>query len=549
VSIRTRKLDAARLQLDDLRNHVVDEFLAGHIDRRGLLRHGTAYGISATMLAGFAGLAPSRALAAEAGGATIRVATLTPASTNPLLVEDTGGIPLLQQAGEYLVFDDPDLHLQPALATSWSANKDGTVWTFKIRKGVKFHSGKILTADDVVYSISQLSDPKLGSNALSTFKGVLDSSGVVKVDDYTVAFHLNFANGNFPYLVSSDNYNAIIRPSGSDPTTYVKNFDGTGPFKFESYSPGQGANFVRNPDYWGGVVLPARVEFSFFSNLQAQVLALQGQQVDMIQQISLQGSQGLFNNPDVTILKNRATAHREVHMRNDKPPFTDKRVRQAMALTLNRPGIIRGLLGGLADLGNDSPFSPLYPSTDKSVPQRAMDMARAKHLMAEAGVKPGTEVTLITEELQEIPDYAVVIQNAAQEIGLKIKLQIETSAAYYGAATFGNSNWLDSTMGITDFGHRGVPNVYLTAILTSGGVWNAAHFQNKTYDGLVSDYVGSVDLKSQRAAAGKIEKLLLDETPIILSYFYNYLAATRANVKGVVVTGMAQVFLQHATIS
>lgn len=550
MSHKNRELDAARLQMDDLQNHVVDEFLAGHIDRRGLLRHGSAYGISAAVLAGLAGVAPARALAADAGGQTIRVAILTPTTAiNPVLVQDVGGLVLLQQAGEFLVFDDPDLHLQPVLATSWSSNKDGTVWTFKIRKGVKFHSGKTLTADDVVYSLSQLANPKLGSNALSTFKGVLGPKGVVKVDDYTVAFHLDAPNGNFPYLVSSDNYNAIIVPNGMDPTKYVKSFDGTGPFKFESYSPGRGANFVRNPDYWGGKVMPARVELSFFTSQQAEVLALEGQQVDVIQQISVQGAQGLFNNPDVKILKLRSTAHREVHMRNDRPPFTDKRVRQAMALTLNRPGIIRGLLRGLSDLGNDSPFAPLYPSTNKTVPQRAMDIAKAKHLVAAAGMKHGTEVTLTTEQVQEIPDYAVLLQNAAQEIGLKIKLKIETSAAYYGKATYGNSDWLDSTMGITDYGHRGVPNVFLSAPLLSNGAWNAAHFRNKTYDKLVADYVASVDLKSQRVASGKIETLLLDETPIIFAYFYNYLAATGPKVKGVVVTGMSQVFLQHATIS
>ncbi len=551
MSIKKLWMDGTRSQIGDLQNHVIDEFLAGHIDRRGLLLHGSVYGISTTMIAGLMSSAlPGRALAAEKGGATIRVAIVMPVTAiNPLLVEDTGGIALLQQTGEFLVFDDHNLHLRPMLATSWSSNSNGTVWTFNLRKGVRFHSGKLLTADDVVYSISQLADPKLGSNALSTFKGVLEPKGVVKVDNHTVTFHLNAPNGNFPYLLSSDNYNAIIVPHGSDPAKYHKTFEGTGPFTFESYTPGRGASFIRNIDYWGGHVMPARVELSFFNNLQAQVLALQGNEVDVIQTIAVQGAQGLFNDPNVKILKFRSTAYREVHMRNDKPPFTDKRVRQAMALALDRPGIIHGLMRGLADLGNDTPFAPLFPSTNKTVPQRKLNIAKAKHLLAEAGVKRGTEVTLITEQLQEIPEYAVLIQNAAQEIGIKIRLQIETSTAYYGKATFGDSDWLDSTMGITDYGNRGVPNVYLTATLLSNGPWNAAHFRNKTYDKLVSDYVSTVDLSAQRIISGKIEQLLLDETPNIVCYFSNYLAATGSKVKGVVVTGMAQVFLKDATIS
>ena len=296
-------------------------------------------------------------------------------------------------------------------------------------------------------------------------------------------------------------------------------------------------------------MLPARLEFSFFGNQESQILALQGNQVDVIQQIVVQGAQGLLNNPGVKILNIRSSAHREVHMRNDMAPFTDKRVRQAVALTLNRPAIVRGLFRGLSDLGNDSPFAPIFPSTNASVPQRAQDIAKAKQLMAQAGLAKGAEVTLTTEQVQEIPDYAVLIQNAAAEIGIKINLKLETSAAYYGKATYGNSDWLDSQMGITDYGHRGVPNVFLAAPLLSGGAWNAAHFKNKTYDGLVADYVGAVDLKAQRAASGKIETLLLDETPIIFAYFYNYLAATAPNVSGVVVTGMSQVFLQNATMT
>ena len=541
----------ARSGLDELQNHVIDEFLAGRIDRRGLLRHGSAYGISAALLGGMIGEAPGRALAAGGEGATIRVSITAPSTAiNPVVAGDTGSLCMLQQAGEFLLFDNPKtLRLEPMLATSWKSSRDGRVWTFTLRKGVKFHSGGTMTADDVVYSLARLADPKNGSNALSTFKGVLKPEGVVKVDDHTVAFHLEAPNGNFAYLVSSDNYNAIILPKGSDAADYEKTFDGTGPFRLDAYTPGRGASFVRNPAWWGGKVMPARTEFGFYSNQQSQVLALQGGQVDVIQQIVVQGAQGLLHDPSVKILNIRSSNHREVHMRCDKPPFTDKRVRQAVALTLNRPGIVHALFGGLSDLGNDSPFAPIYPSTNTSVPQRHRQIARAKHLMAEAGLAHGAEVTLTTEQVQEIPDYAVLIQNAAAEIGLKINLKIETSAAYYGKATFGNSDWLDSTMGITDYGHRGVPNVFLTAPLESGGSWNAAHFNNKTYDKLVADYIATVDLTRQREYSGRIERLLLDETPIIFAYFYNYLAATKKTVSGVVVTGMSQVFLQHATVA
>ncbi len=541
-------LDRARREANDTQNHVIDEFLAGHIDRRGLLRHGSVFGLSAALMGGLIG-APLRSARAGTPGSTIRVAIVLPTGAiNPVTVADIGGLVLLQQTGEFLIIDDPDLSLKPCLATSWSANADGTVWTFKLRTGVKFISGKTMTADDVVYSIARLADPKNGSNALSAFKGVLDPTGVIKVDDHTVAFHLSAPNGNFPYLVSSDNYNAIILPAGSNAADYPKTFDGTGPFKLDSFTVGQSASFVPNPDYWGPKPLPARTELTFFADQQSQVLALQGGQVDMIQQIAVQGAQGLINNPQVNLINIKASTHRQVHMRCDTGPLADKRVRQAIALTLDRPAIVKGLFRGLSDVGNDSPFAPVYPSTDKSVPQRVMDIGKAKELMSAAGLAGGVDITLTTEQLQEIPDYAVLIQNAAAQIGVRIKLKIETSDAYYGQATYGNSDWLDSEMGITDYGHRGVPNVFLGAPLQSTGTWNSAHFKNPDFDSLVAAYVASTDLSVQRSTAGKIETLLLDETPIIFAYFYNYLAATAPNVTGVKVNAISQVFLAGASV-
>ena len=481
-------------------------------------------------------------------GGTIRVAAPTPfGAIEPVTVSNSGATLMLMQTGEFLALDGNNLVLRPMLALSWSPNSTGTVWTFKLRPNVKFHSGHVLNADDVVATMDRLANPKNGSNALSAFKGVLSVGGTRKVDDLTVEFHLDAPNGNFPYIVSSDNYNAIILPADYA-GDFEKTFNGTGPFRLEKFTAKVGASFVRNPDYWGPKALPARTEFTFYSDQQPQLLALQGGQVDVITQVVVQGAQGLLNDPDVQIIKVRAATHRAVHMRTDVPKFADKRVRQAVAMTLDRPAIVAGLFRGLADVGNDSPFAPVYPSTDPAIPQRKKDIAGAKALLAAAGVPEGFEATLTTERVQEMPDYAVLLQNSCAEIGIKLNLKIETDSAYYGSAHFGQSDWLDSEMGITDYGHRGVPNTLLGAPLLSGGAWNAAHFRSPDYDKLVADYVATADLGTQRSIAGKIQSLLLDETPVIYSYFYDYLAATAGDVKGVSVTAISQVFLAGATV-
>jgi peptide/nickel transport system substrate-binding protein len=321
---------------------------------------------------------------------------------------------------------------------------------------------------------------------------------------------------------------------------------GTGPFKLEKYTPKVGASFVRNADYWGGAVGPGRLEISFFDDYQPQILALQGGQVDIVQQVPVLQGVGLLDDPNFDVISTPSTAHQQVHMRCDMEPFKDPRVRRAIALTLDRKKLVQGLMKGRAKIGNDSPFASVFPSTDPSVPQRQIDVAQAKELIAAAGLKDGFKATLTTEKYLEIPDYAVLIQNAVKPIGGDIALNVMDQGAYYADAVFGKSPWLDSAMGITDYGSRGVPNVFLSAPLLSTGAWNAAHFANPEYDALVKSYIAALDLDAQKATARKIQTLLLDQTPVLFSYFYDYLTVAKKGLTGVNPTAMGHLFLAKA---
>jgi peptide/nickel transport system substrate-binding protein len=546
----------------DIGNHVIDEFVTGRLSRREFLRRGAVAGISLPILGGVLAAcgssgSPSSSGSSGAGtsGATIKAAILVPAGAiNPVTVADQGGLDMLAQTGEYLCLSDQHLTLQPVLAESWSANSAADVWTFKIRKGVKFHNGSPLTADDVVYTYKLQTNPKSGSSALSAFGGVLVPDGVTKVDDFTVAFHLVAPNGNFPYLTSSDNYNMIILPNNYDPATWQSSFIGTGPFVLKNYTPKVGASFTRNEHYWGTKARPAATEFTFYDTQTPQILALTGGTVDVVGQFSVTGGEQLLSG-GYNVSKLKSSAHRELSMRCDQAPFTDPRVRQAIALSLNRPDTVKALFKGFADVGNDSPFAPVYPSTDTSVAQRAQDIAKAKSLLSAAGHPSGFSTQLIGNDVQEISEYAQIVAQAAKSIGVTINVKMESSSVYYGKATFGNSDWLDATMSLVDYGHRSVPNVFLTAPLqtinakTGTGPWNAAHFSNSQYDKLAQQYIATVDLSTQRQIAGQIETLLLNETPIIYGYFYNYLSAWAKNVSGVYPTAIGHLFLNNATKS
>ena len=559
-----RRIDEVRRESTELENHLIDEYVSGRITRRELVRRGTVVGMSLPALSFIAaacggdddddggaqtGGAETTAGAVQPGG-TIRVALIQPTTEpNPLLVQDEGGAGMLGATGEYLSFSDENLALQPRIAESWEPNEDGSVWTFTIRSGVTFHNGQALTSEDVVTTFDKLINPDGGSaNAQSALGGVLSAGNIEAPDDTTVVFNLDAPNGNFPTLVSSANYNAIIIPADLDPADWGQTFEGTGPFKLQSFTPQQGATFVRNDAYWGDKANPDTVEVRFYAEEAPMIVALQGDEVDFLEHFSVAGGAALLDNPDVQVIGISTATHRQLHMRTDKEPFTDNRVRQAIALAIDRNALVDGLWEGRAEIGNDSPFAPLYPSTDPSVPQREQDIEQAKQLLADAGAE-GFTVQLDTWDGFEIPDLAQLVKNAAAEIGVTINLKITDAGTYYGDGVFGKSTWLDSVMGITDYGHRPVPNVYLTAALAGDpklGVWNSAHFKNDDYDELVRQYVAALDVDSQRTVAKQIQELLLEETPIIFPYFYNFLSAAKPTLQGAVSAATGQFDLSKA---
>ena len=161
-----------------------------------------------------------------------------------------------QLAADYLVFPDANYVLQPRLATKWAPGSAPDEWTFTIRQGVLWQDGTPFTVDDVVASFDRITDPKVGSAALSAFAGVLSNGNIEKVDDQTVKFHLDRAYGDFPALVSSFNYNSVILPKDYKEGTFTKGGIGTGPFILKTFSADQGASYVKNPKYWGGPRCP-----------------------------------------------------------------------------------------------------------------------------------------------------------------------------------------------------------------------------------------------------------------------------------------------------
>lgn len=561
-----RKLDPIRERAAPLQLDAIDAYADGKITRRDFVRRATVLGVSvsaiSTVLAacgggdGGGGGGEPRAETGVGGsavgnakvqqGGTLRVASIAPANPlDPVAMIDLASYAIVAQSYEFLAYSGSDLKLTPGLAESWKPNEDGSEWTFKIRQGVKWLDGSPLTTDDIIASFER--NITYGNSGL---KGVVESGGVTAPDAQTILFTLPNPNGNLPYLVSSDNPQTVVTPANFEQGMLVdKNINGTGPWRMESYNQATGAKFVRNDAWWGGKTPLDSVEWTFFQDLQPQVVAAQSGQADAIVQFSVLGGEGLLNDPNINVIRLQSAAHKQIWMRVDKGQFTDKRVRQAVALSLDRNAIIQSLFQGFADIGYDHPFAPVFPFSDESV-TRERDVEKAKQLLADAGVGR-ISATLHAVKLQEAPDLAVLVRNHAAEAGFDLKPSVEDSTTFYA------KSWCPpepkdppcsgaDEIGIVDYGHRGVPDVYLNASLSTNGAWNSAQYSNPEYDQAFREYQASVGVDAQKQAANKIESILVEDSSTLFPYFFNYLSAHNKEFANVGVTAIGHMFLGNA---
>lgn len=556
------RLDEYRRTAGPIENTVIDEFLSGKVDRRTFIRRATLFGLSVSVIGTALTLAacgtPSATSNPKKGG-RLRIGIIPPPAHDiePHTFADQGALETGSIAGEHLIRSVPGLKLAPELATSWKPNDNASEWTINLRPNVKFQSGQTLSADDIVATYNRLVSKTSGSQALSAFKNVLSPGGISKVDNLTVKFQLDNPTASFPYLLSSTTYQSIILPADYQLGTFTSKPQTTGAFKLTSYTPGVGAKYSRNPDWWGGQAPLDGVDVTYYQDAAAADAALLGGSIDLIGQINFATDRALFNNSKFQIFSGKAATHREVPMRVDlSNPLKDAKVRQAIALSLDRPSIVNTLFGQYADVGNDTPWAPVYPSTvgDPDVPQRKQDISKAKQLLASAGFANGFAIKLTTEQTGEIPQLAQIIQRSVKAIGIDMSLDILTSTAYFAGSQlgppsgWGDTPWLNAPINITDWGHRSVPNVFLTAALETGGVWNAAHYSNPQFDAAAKGFIGAIAIDDQRKFAKQAETILLEDTPVIFPYFYQYLAAGTTAVKGYFADPQGTVFLSKTSL-
>jgi peptide/nickel transport system substrate-binding protein len=558
------RLDFVRRSATPVELDLVESFAKGRITRRQFVKRAAVIGLSlpavsaviaacsqgtpssaAPSASGGEPSASASASAPAASGGSIKVAIQRPVQVDPINMQDLGGYGVVAQCFEFLcTLSEDGSDIAPGLAESWEANEDGSVWTFKLRQGVKWQDGKDFTADDVVATMGRL--VAAGNSGL---KGVIDDKSAVATDANTVTFNLLSPNGNFPYLVSVFNAQTVITPKDyATGTTLDAMPNGTGAWKLKTFDTATGATYERNPDWWGGQTPLDTLEFVFFDETGPMVTAYQGGQVDCIVQFDVLSGEALLDDPNTNVIATRAALHRQIWMRVDEGQFAKKEVRQALALSLDRDAMIQQLFNGRADIGNDHVIAPIYPYFDDSVPQRTRDVEKAKSLLGGQTIT----ATLHAGQLLEIPDLAVLIQSNEKDAGFNLEVAVESLDTFYGA------QWCPAEpkdppcsgaaeLGIVDYGHRATPDVYLNAALKTKGIWNSSQYASKEFDDAFAEFQAAIGVDAQKAACTKIETILNEDVPIALPYFYNYLAGSSKKYQGIYSSALGQMFFSKAS--
>jgi peptide/nickel transport system substrate-binding protein len=309
---------------------------------------------------------------------------------------------------------------------------------------------------------------------------------------------------------------------------------------------------VRFNNYWGGRSPLDGVRITFYADPAPMVLALRGGQLDLVVQMSPQQARTFRNNSKYKIFTAPVSSHNMFGMRVDREPFRDPKVRRAVALTLNRPDIINRVLLGAGNVGNDSPFFKGFPSTDPSIRQRKQDLALARALLQAAG-RENLSFTITTHNQFDVPDFAAAVQAAGQQAGIDIDLNVMTYDDYYAAVGGGDYNsttpWLNAPATITEYGARGVPNLYMTAAYMTNGIWNASKYANSEFDSAARTFLGAADISAQRNATKRMAGLLLRDTPVITSYFLVFTAAGSSKIRNYQADAISHIRLAKTSLA
>jgi peptide/nickel transport system substrate-binding protein len=449
--------------------------------------------------------------------------TSSPGQFDPARMATVEAFHLAFAIYDALIWIDRELTAQPLLALSWQTSADQLAWTFDLRQDVKFHNGADLTAKDVVYTFTRLTDPSLNSSLFSILRIV---QSIEAVDDYTVRFMLSAPNAEFPLLLGAPQ--AGIVPDQSTTADLATKPVGTGPFQFVESIPGERISMLRFADYWNAEGYTVdELEYVYLPSFSAQANALINGEVDIVPDINIQDLSKLIDHPTVDVMEVPSGRYQTIVMQATEAPFTDLHVRQALKLCADRHDLQEAVLQGHGSPGSDHPVSSVSPfwAEDLPVPERNINQAR--QLLTAAGYPNGLKLSLITSASRPgMVELATAFRDMARPAGIEIDVVSVPADVYWtdygGKVPFHIGNW-NSRPSIDET---------LTLGYYSQSQQNESRWQNARLDAIIEEARAEGDFEARKALYREAQMLIMTEGAVIIPYFRPVLMATSLAVQG-----------------
>ncbi len=519
-------------------------FADGKLDRREFLRTATLLGFSATAAYGFVNtlsggsfVPPARA--AMPKGGILRIGMPIQDISSPHTYEWEGQHNISRGVCEYLTKTAYDNITRPYLLEAWDASDDLKTWTLHLRKGIRWHSGREFTAEDVVWNLARVLDERTGSSVLGLMKGYMleeyddndrtrtrlwDASAIEKIDSHTVRL-----NCRIPQLAVPEHlfhYPLQILDPEED-GRFGPDSNGTGAFDVVEHETGKRSLLRARTDYWGEGPHVEALEFVDFGDDPATAIeALASKRVHGLHSVDIVQLDALRLMPHLRLYDIPTADTAVARVKVTKPPFDDPRVRKALRLAIDPLTTQRIILGDLGLPAEHHHVSPIHPEY-ASLPAIDRDVEAARTLLAEAGFPDGVDIGMIDCKSSPRWEFNAVQALVEQwkDAGIRCRINLMPSREFWEI-------WGQTTFGFTEWAHRPLGVMVLGLGYRSGVPWNESDYANPDFDRLLSEAEGILDVDARRVVMAKIEQIMQEDGPIVQPLWRSVMAVMDERVKG-----------------
>lgn len=493
---------------------------AKRISRRDFMRRATALGVSTALATGVLGRAGYAQTPKKGGKFVIGIGHgATTDSLDPATYPDQmTGIVGWGASSNSLTEMDEKGNVVGDLAESFEPSDDAKSWVFKLRKGVTFHNGKAVTANDVVASYLH----HMGPDSKSAAKSILASVAEVKADGDNIVFTLNGGNADFPFYASD--YHLPIMPAKDDGTVDWQSGIRTGPFTIESFDPGVGAKLKRNPNFHKDVWFD-EFEVKVIADVAARTNALTSGEIHFMDRCDLKTVNLLKRNKDLEVNQVTGYGHYIFVMNTQQAPFDNPDVRNALKYAIDREEILQKVFLGYGTVGNDNPIAPSVQYAINPEPIHSYNPDMVRELLKKAGLDSlSVDLSVSDAAFSGAVDAGTLFKESASKAGININVVREADDAYWDAV------WLKKPFVASYWNGRPVQDWMFTTAYAADAAWNDTFWKNPRFNELLVAARSETDSTKRAAQYAEMQQLLHDDGGLINIVFNSYVSANSTAV-------------------